>query len=276
MTTFQAIIYGLIHGLSELLPIGRTAHEVIVSYLFHWQPAGNTLTGAFSLGTLFSILVYFRHDWASILSCFLQVCIFRKRPMTLDERLPIFLTITTLPVALSTYYLVPLISQLEWTPFHVGIALTAFSIPLWLADSTSRKNKGMFDWNWIDALTVGLTQALALLPGGGEMTGLILGALLRNYHLEAGAKYAFLAITPILASHAWTDLRGFSIHSATPTVGVTWLTFNLSLIITFFAGLLAIGGFMRQIQKKTLKPYLFYRWFLAGTLALVYWIRNKS
>lgn len=276
MTTFQAIIYGLIHGFSEFLPIGRSAHEMIATYLFNWPAPQTILSGAFSLGALWSLLVYFRHDWASMISCFLQVCLFRKRPMTLDERLPIFLTITSIPLAAATFYLQPLILGLDWNPGKISLALALFSIPIWMGDSTSRKNKGMFDWNWLDALWVGIAQSFAIVPGCGLITGILSGALLRNYNLEAAAKYSLFAITPVIATHAIIQLRGFSIHALTAAEGVSWLTFNVSMIVTFFAGLLAIGGFMRQVQKKSLRPYIFYRWFFAVLVIVLYWIRTKK
>lgn len=276
MTTFQAIIYGVIHGFSEFLPVGRSAHDLIAPYLFHWPMPQGAFLGALSLGTLLSILVYFRHDWASILSCFLQACLFRKRLMTLDERMPLFLAITAIPLIGAEIYLSPLLREFEWTPLRLAAALVAFSIPLWMAESTSRKIKGMFDWNWLDAFLVGLTQAFAIIPGCGLMAGLLTGALFRNYNRESSAKYAFFAITPIIAVQTATQLRGVSTHSVVPAEGISWLTFNMSIIVTFLVGLLAIGGFMRQVQKKSLKPYLLYRWLLAVILLIIYWIRNPS
>jgi len=275
MTTFQAIIYGVIHGFSEFLPVGRSAHDLIVPYLFHWPVPQGPFLGALSLGTLLSILVYFRHDWASIFSCFLQACLFPKRLMTLDERMPIFLAMTAIPLMGAELYLSPLLKEFEWTPVRLALALVAFSVPLWITESSSRKNKGMFDWNWIDALVVGLGQAFAIIPGCGLMAGLLTGALFRNYNRESAAKYAFFVITPIIAIQTALQLRGVSTHSAAPAEGINWLTFNMSILVTFLVGLLTMGGFMRQVQKKSLKPYILYRWLLAGILMMIHWIRNS-
>ncbi|MGZ3697932.1 MAG: undecaprenyl-diphosphate phosphatase, partial [Bdellovibrionota bacterium] len=89
MSTFQAIVYGIIHGFTEFLPVSSSAHQSLVPFLLGWQAPNGPLFGAFAIGTFAALMVYFRHDWASMISCFIQVILFRKRPMTLDERLPI-------------------------------------------------------------------------------------------------------------------------------------------------------------------------------------------
>src|SRR4051812_7555339 len=116
MTTFQAILYAIIHGFSDFLPVSATAHHKLVAYLVGWPEPAGPMIGALSLGSLLALLVYFRHDWASMISCFLQVILFRKKPMTLDERLPLFLTLSTLPAVAGWYYFGDSVEQMAWTP----------------------------------------------------------------------------------------------------------------------------------------------------------------
>ncbi|NBU20836.1 undecaprenyl-diphosphate phosphatase [bacterium] len=85
MTTFQAVIYAIIHGVTEFLPLSAQAHDMILSYLIEWPRPELALQTAFSLGSFFALFLYFRHDWASMISCLLQVIIFRRKPMTADE-----------------------------------------------------------------------------------------------------------------------------------------------------------------------------------------------
>src|SRR4051794_37293269 len=104
MTTFQAIVYGIIHGFTEFLPISARAHQILIPYILSWPEPTGVFGGALALGAFLAVLIYFRHDWASIISSFIQVIIFRKRPMTLDERLPLFIFVSSIPTGAAWYY----------------------------------------------------------------------------------------------------------------------------------------------------------------------------
>lgn len=274
MTTFQAVVYAAIHGFTEFLPVSAEAHARLLSHFTSWALPGDALAGAFSLGAFFSLLVYFRHDWASILSCFLQVIIYRKKPMTLDERLPFFLALTALPIGIAGFYFPHYFSATEWTPPLIAALLAAFGIALWLSEFMGRKNKGMLDLSWMDTLFLGLFGALSWLPGCGQMTAILFGAQFRNYRIEAAAKYSFFALAPMLALSTFLKLRDVDFHSAAPMAGLSWLSFFVALAVTFLTGMLAIGGFMRQVQRKRIGSYTIYRLLLALGVAAHHWLQQ--
>lgn len=276
MTTFQAIIYAIVHGFTEFLPVSAGAHHSLIPYVTGWPEPTGPFAGALSLGALLALLVYFRHDWASIISSFLQVIIFRKRPMTLDERLPLFVTVTSIPTVAAWYYLREPMSQLFSSPGWIAIALAALGIPLFFADTLSRKNKGMFDWNWLDALLVGIGQSLMFLPGCGRATGALIGALFRNYNREAAAKYMFFASAPLLAGSTFMSLRGTDFQSAVPMPDLSWLSFAVAVIVTMLVGLLSIGGLMKHIQRKGFNQYIVYRCLFAAGIAILIWVRSRG
>lgn len=276
MTTFQSIIYSLVHGFTEFLPVGATAHDRLLPYALNWPQAGIALQGAVTAGTLLALLIHFRHDWASIISCFIQVIIFRKRPMTLDERLPIFLFISAAPLAIGWTYLDQRINAANWTPVGIATAMAVFGLPLWFSDSFSRKNKGMFDWNWLDALFVGLSMMLAMIPGVGLIGAALPGAFLRNYNRESAAKYVSFCMVPILAASTTAYLKQVDFHASAPEPGLTWLSFSVALIVATVTSLLAIGGFMRQIQRKGMGQYATYRLFAAAAIIALYWFKARS
>lgn len=275
MTTFQSIIYAITQGISEFLPISAKAHHILLPYLIGWQAPLGGLTSALALGTLFALFFYFRHDWASMISCFLQVLIYRKRPMTLDERLPLFIGISTLPIIGASYYFHDRIAEVDWSPLLVCGVFAAAGLPIWAFDSWSRKTKGMFDWNGLDAAWIGIIQASALIPGWDPFTAVLVGALSLNYKRETAVKYAYFSIAPMLIVHALSGLREVSFHSASPMPDFSWLSFGVALVVTFFASLLAIGGFIKHVQQKGLGHYVIYRWILAAGVLTVYWIRSR-
>jgi undecaprenyl-diphosphatase len=276
MTTFQAIIYAIVHGFSEFLPIGSHAHHILVPYIIGWQQPTGALLGALSLGSFLALIVFFRHDWASMISCLLQVIIYRKRPMTLDERLPLFLGVTTVPVIFATYYFHERIHSLQWAPTQVAALLAVTSLPLWVMDYMGRKTKGMFDWNWGDAAIVGFIQATAIVPGWDHLSGALVAALFLNYRREAAVKYAYFAATPFLLGRTLKYLEGVSFSMPAPMPDVSWLSFGIALIVSFITALLVIGGFLKQIQNKGMSQYVTYRWVLAIVVCALFWFRSRS
>jgi undecaprenyl-diphosphatase len=274
MTTFQAVVYAVVHGFTEFLPVSVNAHHQMIPYLFGWQAPEGAFLGALSLGAFLSALIYFRHDWASMLSSFIQMILFRRKPMTPDERLPLFLILTTIPTVAAWYQLRenPIFESVS--PLLVAAGLVVFGLVLFFSDSVSRRNKGMFDWNWLDSLITGVTQALMFIPGCGRMTGLLIGAHFRNYNREAAAKYAFYAAMPILGANTVIHLRGVDLHA--PGVDLSIFTFVVTIIVTMLAGMLAIGALMNNVQRKGFAGILAYRIISAIALVVVIWTRSRG
>ena len=233
------------------------------------------LLAALYLGVSLAVFFYFIHEWSSIVSTFLQILIYRKKPMTLDERMPVFLFFTAIPLGVAYFYLKPVIERADWgNASLVAGVLAVGALPLLLADRRSRKNKGMFDWTWLDALVVGISGILMFVPGCGLPEGLIPGALIRNFNRESAAKYCFFAMFPVLALTCYMFMREVSFHGG-PSADLSWLSFGAAFVVSFLSGLLAIGGLMKHIQRNGFGQYMVYRLFIAGATGVVFWIRNR-
>jgi undecaprenyl-diphosphatase len=274
MTTFQAVVYALVHGWSEFFPISAQAHHALLADLTGWQPPSGALMTALLLGSASSLLIYFRHDWASMISSVLQVVIFRKKPMTLDERIPLFVGLTILPLLAASFYFGPVVQAMEWTPWKICAALGGTALPLWFFDYWGRKTKGFYDWNVFDALAVGVSLSTALVPGWDRLSGLLLGAFLLNYKREAALKYAYFVLFPILASQAGMGLHQLNFHAPQPMADLSWMSFFVAMIVSCLMGLLVIGGAMKHISQKGLGQLMGYRIFLVlGVLGFL-WYRS--
>ncbi len=268
MTTFQAIIYSIVHGFTEFLPISAKTHHIFISHVLSWPLPQGPVLGALSLGTFLSLLIYFRHDWASQISGILQVIIYRKKPMTLDERLPLFIIISFLPLMLVKHYLIEELRYLNWSILWIAVSFTALSFPILSSDYFSKKNRGMFDLSILDAILIGVLQTLSLIPGVGNIGAALMGGFFLNYNRETCAKFALYISAPILATASFLDLHGVSFHEASPASDVSWMTFYTIIIVTCLAGLLSIGGLMKNIQRLGLHQYLIYRVLVgAGMIA---------
>jgi undecaprenyl-diphosphatase len=274
MTTFEGIVYGILHGLAEFLPVGAQAHRILVAHFFGLTEPSGVALGALSAGAALAVLLAFRHDWASMLSSLLQIILYRKYPMTKDERMPIFLLITTLPVAAAWHYLSEHVSPGLSTPTGAALGIFAGGLLLLAADRLSRKTKNTYDMNGLDALIAAAGQLLFLIPGLGWSTGIVALFMLRNYRPEAAAKYAYYAALPLLLTSAATRLRGVDFHAPAAADGTTWFTLIIMGVVTAFFGTLTINGFMRQVQKKGLGVYITYR--LVVGLALSGWTLIRS
>ena len=273
MTTFNAILYAVVHGFSLFLPISASAHEFLLPFFFGLPESTAALQSALSMGALLALLVFFRDDWFSILSSFLQVIVFRKKPMTLDERMPFFVFAATVPIA-AVWYSVARDMDFEPTPLFIAAMLFAFAALLWGTDRFGRKSKKMFDWNWIDSTILGILQVLSLVPGAGRQTVALSAGLFRNYSREAAAKFVFYSLLPLVIGELVYNLRDVSFSAPAPAEGMTWLTYGVAAVVTFFSGLLAIGGFMKTIRARGLGGFVTYRLVLAGGIVAVVLIRN--
>jgi undecaprenyl-diphosphatase len=276
MTTFQAIVYAILRGFTQFLPISWEAHQQLFPFATHWPAAMGAINGALSLGALLALLIYFRHDWASQISCILQVIIFRKRPMTLDERLPLFILIATLPVIIAGPILTEHFSHIEWTPLMIAAALAVFGAILAFSETMSRKNKGMFDWNWLDSLIVGILQLFTIFAGIGSLGATWIAAMFRNYNREAAAKFAFFAMAPLLVVQTVREFQQIDFHAAQPMADTSWLSFGVAIVVTMFTGLLVIGAFLKHIERKNIFQYVVYRWIIAAAMAALYFYRLRA
>ena len=271
MTLFQAIVYAIVHAFAEFLPVGVIAHDRLLPWALGWPMPTPEFAGAIQLGTLFACLVFFRHDWASMISSVIRLVVLRKRPMTVDERMPMFIALATAITGIGWTYLREPISSWFGEPTPVAITLVAGALLLGFADSFSRRNKGGLDWNWLDASVMGVFQILMLVPGGGRSLGGLSAGLLRNYSREAATKFTLFLAAPILGAAGIHNLRAIPWGAAAPSTDVSWLTFSIALLVSILASLLAIGGLMKQAQSRTFRAYATYRCVLAAALGIWIW-----
>lgn len=271
MTTFEGIIYALIHGISEFIPVGAQGHEILASKLLGLNSLGPVGVGGLALGASIALLIVFRHDWASMISSFLQILVFRKYPMTLDERMPFFLLLSCVPAAAGMRAIESQMSPGVSHPMGAALAIAAGALFLWLGENLSRRTKNIYDLNVVDALLVAVSQLGVLIPGLGPLSATLALLLVRNYRLEAAAKYAFFAAFPMTVVSAVRNLQGIELSAAQPDATTTWVTLSVVVVVTAVFGTLTLGGFMRQIQRKGLGGYIAYR--LATGLALAGWLQ---
>jgi len=276
MTTFQSIIYGLIQGFSELLPLGGKPHLQLVPDALGWPTPSGVFLGTLSLASLLAVFFYFLHDWASMIASTLQVVIYRKRPMTVDERLPLFLLVSFVPTLAAWKYFQdhdPLwsISTSAHAAIYVAVGLCLLAL-----DHFSRHNKGIVDLSWKDAALMGLLQAAMFLPGADHITTILIASAILNYRREAAAKYSILCSFPILLGSTILNLRGLSFKDAQPMADLSWLSLAVGFVVALLSTLLFVGAMMKHLQRKGYGQYMVYRVVLAVAIAGSIWYRSRG
>ena len=201
MTIFQAIILGIVQGLTEFLPISSSGHLVLVPHLFNWSiPEDQVFVFDMLVqaGTLVAVVLYFWNDLWAILTAWIKG-VFNKKPFETNEaKMGWLLILATVPGVLGGLFLDEMIESAFNSAGMTVVFLAITAILLSLGEWLGKKERGLDSFNWIDALVMGLFQMLALFPGISRSGSTITGGLLRNVDRSSAARFSFLMSVPIM------------------------------------------------------------------------------
>lgn len=201
MTVFQALVLGVLQGLAEFLPISSSAHLALAPWAFGWKDPGLAFDVALHLGTLVTVLWYFRKEWGALtLSAF---SILRHRAIrTPDEWRLVYLVIGTVPAAIAGLLLEEIAETTFRAPALMATTLMIMGVILWSSDRFSSQQRTLEQMTWKDALVIGLAQACALVPGFSRSGSTITGARLLKLDRTSAAVFSFLLSMPVTAAAA--------------------------------------------------------------------------
>ena len=263
---FEAIVLGIVQGLTEFLPISSSAHLRVVAALLGWPDPGAAFTAVTQLGTEAAVLVYFRHDIREIVTTWTRSLYRRELRGEHAAKMGWYVILGTLPIGVLGFLLE---ERIDNTFRHLGLiaaTLIGFGIVLGLADRFARNRKSLDDLRPRDAVTYGFAQALALIPGVSRSGGTISGGLLLGYTRKAAARYSFLLAIPAVLASGLYKLK--DIGGAESPIG--WAPTLLATVLGFFVGYAVIAWFLRYIssERHSFLPFVTYR-ILLGLLILV-------
>lgn len=268
----QALVMGIVQGLTEFLPVSSSGHLIIVPYLLGWDDAFVTSL-AFSvmlhMGTLVALLVYFRADWLRLVPAGLAAVHDRSLRDDPDRRLAWLVIAATIPAALAGFLLNDLIEQRFRQVGLVALMLVVGGVILWLADRWGRRDRGIGDVTFPVALGIGAAQALALVPGISRSGISISAARLAGLDREAAARFSFLMATPVTAGAGVFEARKLLTGEAGVNIAVAPLL--VGMIAALGSGLVAIHFMLRYLRTRSLSVFVAYRFVLAAVV-LVAWL----
>lgn len=252
MTPLQAIALGIIQGLSEFLPISSSAHLTLAPWLFGWEDPGLGFDVALHLGTLVAVLWYFRLEWIKLVKAAFGI-LTTGRVETPEKRKVVLLIIATIPGAIAGFMLQSRAESAFRSPQLIAIALIVMGIILWAVDKAVDQSRAISEMRWMDALLIGLSQAIALIPGVSRSGATITAGRGLRLDRENAAEFSFLMSMPIIA--AAVVLEG---PKALQQGGITNELIS-GVFASAISGWLAIGIVMRYVTRHSYGVFALYR-----------------
>ena len=268
MSTLEAIVLGIVQGLTEFLPISSTGHILYVPALAGWPDPGAAFSAVIQLGTMAAVLVYFRNDLWRMAGAFVKSFggdheLWRSSDT--DGRLGWYIVLGTIPIAIVGLVFSDQIENNVRTLSLVAIVMILFSFVLMAADLKGAQNRDVKELTLKDGIIIGLFQALALIPGVSRSGSTISGGLFLGLDRESATRYSFLLSVPAVVLSGVFELRKIG-DSTGASVGVAPTV--IATLLAFISGSLALAFLLRFVRTHNFSVFVIYR-VAVGVLMLV-------
>jgi undecaprenyl-diphosphatase len=271
MSLFQAIVLAIVQGLTEFLPVSSSAHLILIPKLLHWPDQGLAFDVALHAGTLIAVVVYFFRDWVELTLAGLGLHFpsgASVEQVQHNRRMFWYLVAATIPGAIVGFLFEKKIEEYLRDPRPIALAMIGVALLMWYAEYVSKLERGMDRLGFADAMTIGVAQSTALFPGVSRSGITITTGLFRGMTREAAARFSFLLSTPLIAGAAAKELPGLIKLRHTGQLDLPISTLAISIAVSAIVGYLVIAFFLRYLQTRTLKIFIYYR-ILFGIVILL-------
>lgn len=253
MSLLEAVVLGLVQGVTEFLPISSSAHLRIVPALAGWDDPGAEFTAVIQLGTMAAVLIYFRRDLLQIVSAWLRELRGSRRTRSHEANLGWLIILGTGPIVVFGFVFRDQIESGARDLYVIGSALILFSVVMLLAERAASQRRTLTQLNRRDGIFIGVAQALALIPGVSRSGATISAGLFRGFDRVAAARFSFLLSVPAVVLSGLFELGdvGADGASVAPTV--------IATIVAFASGYAAIAWLLRFLASHSLRVFVAYR-----------------
>jgi len=258
MPLIEVIVLGLVQGLTEFLPISSTAHLALVPWLVGWPDPGLGFDIALHVGTLAAILIYFFRDWLQILAHGFGMSFGGDPTLKRNPMLLWLMAIGTLPVGFFGY-LFNKQAEGPWrNPTVIATMMIGIGVVLWICDRIGTRKKDLGHITTMDAIVIGLAQAVSIVPGTSRSGATISAGLWRNLDRSSAARFSFLLSTPAIAAAALKDLYDIQIHQGGIPQEMR-IPFLLGILVSAASGLVVIHFFLEFLRSRSMSVFVVYR-----------------
>lgn len=272
MTVVQAIVLGIVQGLTEFLPVSSSGHLLLVPWLFNWHfllenpDLNKTFDVALHLGTFVAVVLYFWRDIVKLIGAWVR-SIARRSLKEPEARLAWLLIVSTIPAALVGVLFEDFITERLGKPWMIGVAMILFAGVMYLIDHLAKLDRDMEDLGWFDALLIGVAQALALFPGVSRSGITMVTGLVLRLDRESAARYSFLMSIPVIGGAA--VFKGMQVARDGLPAG-TATPFLAGMVAAALSGIAAIWFVLAYLQRHNFNLFVVYRIIVGvGVLILI-------
>ncbi len=270
MSELEALLLGVVQGLTEFLPISSSGHLIVVpwlqdyTFLLEHPDFNKTFDVALHAGTLVAAIAYFRREVVALTRGFLSACA-QRTIASRDQRLSVAIAIATVPAVIAGGLFADLFEESLGEPWMIGIQLIFFGWLLLLADRLPQ-SKGLDGASLGDGLKIGLAQVLALAPGTSRSGITITAGRWLGLDRDAAARFSFLMLIPIVAG-ATVYKAATAVHDGLPS-GVAG-PMIVGTIAAAVSGYLAIAFLLRLVRTSSYRPFVYYRYVAGAAILLI-------
>jgi len=253
MTIFQAVIFGIVQGVTEFLPVSSTAHLILLPWFFGWPDPGLSFDVALHLGTLVALVIYFWKDWLGLLA---------------KPRMIAFIIAATIPGAVAGVLFESQVENALRSPKLIALMLSLMALVLVVAELKGRRKKELDQISWRDAITVGCAQAFALVPGVSRSGSTITAGLFVGMKRETAARFSFYLSAPIIAGAVAKKMLDI-FKAGIPSDQVS--PFVVGIAVSGIVGYLSIAFLLGYLKTHNTFLFVYYRIALAIVVFLAFW-----
>ncbi len=269
MSTLEAIVLGIVQGLTEFLPISSTGHILFVPALAGWDDPGAAFSAVIQLGTMAAVLVYFRTDLWRMAVAFVKSFVGDHplwRSDDSDARIGWYIVLGTIPISIVGIVFADQIENNVRSLSLVAVVMILFSFVLMAADLKGAQDRDVKQLTLRDGIIIGLFQALALIPGVSRSGSTISGGLFLGLDRESATRYSFLLSVPAVVLSALFELRKIG-DGAGASVGVAPTI--IATVLAFISGYLAIAFLLRFVRTHNFAVFVVYRVAVGATMLVL-------
>jgi undecaprenyl-diphosphatase len=274
MSIFQALILGIIQGLTEYIPVSSTANLILIPWLLGWDfdPATKEVFVILvQWGTLVGVVIYFWRDILQIVRAVFSGLAHRQPFASFEARLGWLVVLATVPAVIAGVFIKSYLEQLYQMYILISIVLMLGGVLMLIAERFGKRTRDLKQMAWLDALIVGVWQIFAMIPGFSRSSVTISGGMLRNFNRADAARFSFLMSIPALLGAGMVALKDlFDTPGLLASLAAPLVVGFLSAAIT---GYLSIRWLLGYLKTRSLNVFVVYRFVFGGFCLIVGLIR---
>ncbi|HEY6136792.1 MAG TPA: undecaprenyl-diphosphatase UppP [Thermoanaerobaculia bacterium] len=267
MSIIEAVVLGVVQGLTEFIPISSTAHLEIVPVLLGWGDPGAAASAVIQFGTWIAAVIYFFGDIVRLLAGFFRGLVNRRPLAEVDSREAWLVVIGTIPIVVLGLVLKKHIESTFRGLWVITAMVIVVAVLMEIAEryAKSRRLRIFDEMNTGDAVTIGLGQCLALIPGSSRSGSTIMAALFRGIDRPTAARYSFLLSIPAVGGAGFLEL----FHERHHLASLGWTPILVAIAVSFVTGYASIWFLLRYLKTHTTRIFIGYRFALGAVMIVL-------